>query len=124
VTGVTRQPLLTGVASRFDGYHRHWLGVETMNPVGDLRREVLRLTRVQDRSVCFRIPQLAAFFHLPERRIREELASLAQKNLIHLSSWDGHQLRDLANWSDPEAFINSTADAGHVHAGAGPAPGV
>ena len=89
-----------------------------MNPVGDLRKEVLRLTKVHNQSVCFRIPQLAAFFHLPERQIRQELASLAQKNLIHLSSWDGHQLRELSNWSNPEEFINSTADAGHVHAGA------
>ena len=87
-----------------------------MNPVGDLRKELLRLTKVHNQSVCFRIPQLAAFYHLPERRVREELASLAQKNLIHISSWDGHELRDLSNWSNPEAFINSTADAGHVHA--------
>jgi len=89
-----------------------------MNAIGDLRKEVLRLTGIQNRSVCFRIPQLASFYHLPERRVREELASLAQKNLICLSSWDGHQLRELSNWSNPEEFINSTADAGHVHAGA------
>ena len=89
-----------------------------MNSVGDLRKEVLRLTKVHNQSVCFRIPQLAAFYRLPERRVREELASLAQKNLIHLSCWDGRQLRELSNWSNPEEFINSTADAGHVHAGA------
>jgi len=90
-----------------------------MNPVGDLRKEVLRLTKIHNQTACFRIPQLAAFFHLPERRIRQELATLAQNNLIHLSCWDGHQLRELSNWSNPEEFINSTADAGQVHASAG-----
>lgn len=89
-----------------------------MNAIADLRNEILRLTKIHHRSVCFRIPQLAAYYHLPERRIREELANLAQKKLIRLSSWDGHQLRDIANWSNPEEFIDSKSDAGHVHAGA------
>ena len=89
-----------------------------MNPVGDLRKEVLRLTKLHNQSVCFRIPQLAAFYRLPERRVREELADLAQKKLIHLSCWDGRQLRELSNWSNPEEFIKSKADSGHVHAGA------
>ena len=89
-----------------------------MNAIADLRKEVLRLTRIHHRSVCIRIPQLAVYYHLPERRIREELASLAQKKLIHLSSWDGYQLREISYWSDPEEFINSKADAGHVHASA------
>src|SRR5215467_12597066 len=91
-----------------------------MNAIADLRKEVLRLTKIHHRSVCFRIPQLAAYYHLPERRIREELASLAQSKLIHLSSWDGHELREISNWSNPEAFISSKSDGGHVHAGAGP----
>ncbi|HLK04881.1 MAG TPA: hypothetical protein VKT53_10620 [Candidatus Acidoferrum sp.] len=86
-----------------------------MNSVGDLRKEVLRLAKVHNQSVCFRIPQLAAFYRVSELRVRQELASLAQKNLIHLSCWDGRQLRELSNWSNPEEFINSTADAGHVH---------
>jgi hypothetical protein len=90
-----------------------------MNPVGDLRKEVLRMTKTRSQAVCFRVSQLAAFYHLPERRIRQELATLAQKNLIRLSSWDGHQIRELSNWSNPEEFIDSTADAGHVHASAG-----
>jgi len=89
-----------------------------MNAIADLRKEVLRLTKIHHRSVCFRIPQLAAYYHLPERRIREELADLAQKHLIHLSSWDGHEMREISNWSNPEEFINSNTDAGHVHAAA------
>ena len=88
-----------------------------MNNVADLRKEVLRLTKIHHRSVCIRIPQLAAYYHLPERRIREELANLAQTKLIHLSSWDGHQLREISNWSNLEEFIDSKSDAGHVHAG-------
>lgn len=89
-----------------------------MDAIADLKKEVLRLTKTHHRSVCFRIPQLASYYHLPERRIREELANLAQKRLICLSSWDGHQLRDISNWSNPEEFINSKSDAGHVHASA------
>lgn len=89
-----------------------------MNSVVDLRKEVLRMTRIQNRSVCFRIPQLAAFYNLPERRVREEFADLAQKKLIHLSCWDGRQLRELSNWTNPQEFVNSTCDAGHVHADA------
>jgi len=57
----------------------------------DLRREVLRLAKIQDRAVCLRIPQLAAFYNLTERRVREEFADLAEKKLIRLSSWDGKQ---------------------------------
>ncbi len=91
-----------------------------MNAIADLRKEVLRLTKIHHRSVCFRIPQLAAYYRLPERRVREELVNLAGKNLIRLSSWDGHQLRDISNWSNPEEFINSKSDAGHVHAAAIP----
>lgn len=91
-----------------------------MNSVLDLRKEVLRLANVQNRPFCFRIHQLAAFYNLPERRVREEFAELARKKFIQLRSWDGHQLRDIGSWSSPEEFINSTTDAGHVHVGAGP----
>ena len=73
-----------------------------MNAVADLRKEVFRLTRL----------------HLSERRIREELANLAQRKLILLRSWDGHQLREISSWSNPKEFINSTSDAGDVHAAA------
>lgn len=86
-----------------------------MNSVLDLRREVLRLAKIQNRAICLRIPQLAAFYNLPERRVREEFADLAQKKLISLSSWDGRQLRDISSWSSPQEFIQSTSDAGHVH---------
>jgi hypothetical protein len=88
-----------------------------MNSVLDLRREVLRLVKIQDRPVCLRIPQLAAYYNLPERRVREEFADLAQKKLIRLSSWDGKQLRDISTWSSPQEFVQSTSDAGHVHVG-------
>jgi len=91
-----------------------------MNAISDLRKEVLRLTKTHHHSVCFRISQLAAYYHLPERRIREELADLAQKKLIHLSGWDGHELREISNWANLDEFIDSKLDAGHVHAGAGP----
>jgi hypothetical protein len=88
-----------------------------MNSVLDLRREVLRLAKIQDRPVCLRIPQLAAYYNLTERRVREEFADLAQKKLIRLSSWDGRQLRDISTWSSPQEFVQSTSDAGHVHVG-------
>jgi len=87
-----------------------------MNPIVDLRKEVLRLTQLQNRSFCFRVPQLAAFYNLSQRRVREEFANLAQKHLIDLYSWDGYQLREISSWSSPEEFINSTTDAGHIHA--------
>jgi len=90
-----------------------------MNSVLDLRREVLRLAKIQNRAVCLRIPQLAAYYNLPERRVREEFADLAQKNLIRLSSWDGKQLRDISAWSTPQEFVQSTCDGGHVHIGLG-----
>jgi len=48
-------------------------GEFVMNSVLDLRREVLRLAKIQDRAVCLRIPQLAAFYNLTERRVREDL---------------------------------------------------
>lgn len=90
-----------------------------MNSVNDLRKEVLRLTRLNDHSVCFRVSQLASYYRLPERQVRQEFANLAQSELIRLRSWDGRQLREISNWSNPEAFIDSTVDAGHFHVCAG-----
>jgi hypothetical protein len=118
MTIVTRLWLRPAVASAGKRPPESPMGAATMNPIADLRKEVLRLTKLQNRSVCFRVPQLAAIYNLPERRVREEFANLAQKHLIELSSWDGHELRELSHWSNPEEFINSTADAGPVHAGA------
>jgi|SRR5215475_6837273 len=111
MTFVTRFSFRCEVASARDG-----IGVADMNAIADLRKEVLRLTKIQHRSVCLRIPQLAAYYQLPERRIREELANLAERKLIQVSSWDGHQLREISSWANPEEFINSTADAGQIHA--------
>jgi hypothetical protein len=90
-----------------------------MNSLTELRREVLRLKKTHNNSFCFPLPQLAAFYHLPERCVREELANLAKNDLIHISRWDGHQLCEISNWANPEEFINATADGGHIHAGAG-----
>lgn len=88
-----------------------------MNSVKDLRREVLRLMETQHHSYCFRTRQLAAFYNLPERRVREEFADLAEKKLIHLSSWDGTHLRDFSTWPNAQEFIQSSSDAGHIHVG-------
>ncbi len=86
-----------------------------MNSLLSLRKEVLRLASRRSGTVCLRTYQLSTYFNIPERRIREEFATMARERLIRLSSWDGHQMRSYSDAASLGDFVNSSLDHGHIH---------
>ena len=86
-----------------------------MNSIETLRREILRLAKTGHHTVCIRTHQLSSLYNVPETQVRRELATLAEKKLIRLSDWDGHQRRYYEQWPSADAFVNSKADRGHCH---------
>jgi hypothetical protein len=86
-----------------------------MNSLEAMKREVLRLAKAGGNRACIRRHQLSAVFNLPEIRVRQELAGLAEQKLILLAGWDGHGLRDYATWANADEFIHSSLDGGNVH---------
>jgi hypothetical protein len=58
-----------------------------MTPTELLSREILRLARVTQRSAFISPGRLSAFYHLPEKCVRQELAKLARENRIRLAGW-------------------------------------
>jgi hypothetical protein len=62
-----------------------------MTPNELLCREILRLVRVSQRSAFINPGRLSAFYHLPEKCVRQELAKLAQEKQIRLAGWQSHE---------------------------------
>ena len=50
-----------------------------------MRREILRLARVTRHSAFISPRRLSAFYNVPEKSVRRELAQLADENRIRLS---------------------------------------
>src|SRR5258707_15864840 len=86
-----------------------------MNSLEAMKREVLRLAKAGGNRACIRTHQLSAVFNLPEIRVRQELAGLAEQKLILLAGWAGHCLRDYATWANADEIIHSSLDAGNVN---------
>jgi hypothetical protein len=92
------------------GSHRR--GGKVMNPVESMKHEVLRLAKAGNK--CIRTYQLSNLFNVPDKRIRQELAKLADQKVIHLAGWDGRKLRPYSSWPNSEEFVNSDLDRGHL----------
>ena len=86
-----------------------------MNSVEALRREILRLAKARNGAICIRTQQLSTLYNLPEKLVRQELASLAEKKIIRLSDWDGHERRYYEHWPSAEDFVDSKSERGHCH---------
>ena len=84
-----------------------------MSSIERVRVEILRLARAGNCRACIRTQQLSALFNLPEKRIKQELATLAEQKVIRLKSWDGHRMRSYANWGSADEFVDSMF--GHLH---------
>jgi uncharacterized protein YceH (UPF0502 family) len=84
-----------------------------MSPIERVRSEILRLVKTGNHRACIRTQQLALLFNLPEKRIKQELATLAEQKMIWVRSWDGKRLRSYSEWPSTEEFINS--NFGHLH---------
>ena len=62
-----------------------------MTPTELLSREILRLVRVTQRSAYINPGRLSAFYHLPEKSVRQELVKLARENRICFAGWQNHE---------------------------------
>ena len=47
--------------------------------------------------------------------MRRELAKLADDKMIHLSGWDGRQMRPYSAWQSADEFVDSGTGDGHFH---------
>lgn len=79
-----------------------------------VRKELLRLAGNAHRTACINTRRISAFYNVAEIRVRRQLTALADEKKIRLSGWDGRALRPYHEWSDPEEFLNSKTDGGHV----------
>jgi len=70
-----------------------------MNATEMMRREILRLAGATRRSAFINTRRLSAFYNVPERNVRQELAKLADENVIRLAGWQSKE-QFLAN--EPE----------------------
>jgi hypothetical protein len=107
--------LACGSSTLFAGHPNKVVEDLIMNSNEALRREILRLAKAGNHAVCIRTHQLSALYNVPEPLVRRELASLAEKKLIRLSDWDGHQRRYYEHWPSAEDFVNSKSERGHCH---------
>ena len=57
-----------------------------MTPTELMRREILRLARVTRHSAFISTRRLSAFYNVPEKSVRRELAKLADENRIRLTA--------------------------------------
>jgi hypothetical protein len=80
-----------------------------------LRRELLRLAGAHHHPACISTRRISAFYSIPEKSVRRELANLADDKLIHLSGWDGRQMRPYSSWQNADAFVDSNLGDGHLH---------
>ena len=86
-----------------------------MDPMGTIRRELLRLAGTKHHPVCVNTRRISAIYNVPERSVRRELTKLAEEKRIHLAGWDGRQMRSFDSWTSAEEFVESKLDEGHVH---------
>ena len=62
-----------------------------MNSTEMMRREILRLAGVTRRSAFINTRRLSAFYNVPEGNVRQELAKLADENVIRLAGWQSQE---------------------------------
>ena len=84
-----------------------------MNSIERVRAEILRLVRAGNSRACIRTQQLSALLNLPEKKIKQELATLAEQRVIRVKSWDGERMRPYASWGSANEFVDSMF--GHLH---------
>jgi hypothetical protein len=56
-----------------------------------MRREILRLARATRHSVFISTRRLSAFYNVPEKSVRRELAKLADENRIRLAGGENRE---------------------------------
>jgi hypothetical protein len=86
-----------------------------MTSSATLRRELLRLAGARRYPACISAKRISAFYNVPEKSVRRELAKLAEDKVIHLSGWDGHQMCPYASWQSADAFVDSNFTDAHYH---------
>ncbi len=80
-----------------------------------LRRELLRLAGASRHPVCISTKRISAFYSVPEKSVRRELAKLADDHLIRVSGWDGREMRPYSSWRSADEFVESSLGDGHLH---------
>jgi hypothetical protein len=56
-----------------------------------MRREILRLAGATKHSAWIHPRRLSAFYNVPEKNVRQELAKLATENRIRLAKWQSNE---------------------------------
>jgi hypothetical protein len=85
-----------------------------MDSLDSVRCEILRLVKARRNTAFVRTQQLSRLCNVPEKRIRKELAELAQEKIVLISGWDGRQMRPIEAWSSPDEFIESRMEGGYL----------
>jgi len=80
-----------------------------------LRRELLRLAGARRHPAYINSKRISAFYNVPEKSVRRELAKLADDKIIYLAGWDGRQMRPYSAWENADEFVDSGAGDGHFH---------
>jgi hypothetical protein len=80
-----------------------------------LKRELLRLAGARRHPACIDSKRVAAFYNVPEKLIWRELAKLADDQVIHLSGWDGRQMKPYSSWPNADSFVDSAPENCHFH---------
>jgi DeoR/GlpR family transcriptional regulator of sugar metabolism len=62
-----------------------------MTPTELMRQEILRLTRATRHSAFISTRRLSAFYNVPEKTVRCELAKLADENRIRLTGGQSNE---------------------------------
>jgi hypothetical protein len=86
-----------------------------MTSSATVRRELLRLAGARRHPACISTRRISAFYNVPEKSVRRELARLAEDKIIHLSGWDGRQMSPFSSWASADAFVDSTLADAHFH---------
>jgi hypothetical protein len=81
-----------------------------MNPTELMRTEILRLAGAASRPAFINMRRLSAFYNVPEKGVRRELANLAQEKRIRLSGWDGKAVRPHTEWHSSEEFLENSPE--------------
>jgi hypothetical protein len=86
-----------------------------MTSSATLRRELLRLAGARRHPACISTRRISAFYNVPEKSVRRELAKLAEDKIIHLSGWDGRQMCPYSAWPSADAFVDAGLADAHFH---------
>ena len=62
-----------------------------MTPTELMRREILRLAHASQRSAFISTHRLSAFYNVPEKSVRQEMANLSRENRIRLAGWQNRE---------------------------------